>query len=137
MHAKYVSPQDITVSVEVGEVWGGNGGPFEVSFNVSSQQDMEILQEMNITPAEYVPPPPEFPEITRRQIRLWLLSKGITVAMVDAAIDELPEPDRSIAQIEWDGSTFLRTNPFVDVLGTKLGFTPQQMDTGWPEAAVL
>ena len=137
MHARYITAQDITVSIASGEVWRGNVGPFEVSFNTSSDIDMEILDATELTPDPYVEPPPEFPEITRRQIRLWLLSKGISVADVEVEIEKLAEPQRSIAKIEWDGNTFKRENPFVDTIGLALGFTSQQMDIGWSEAATL
>ena len=137
MRAKYSTANSITVSVGVGEFWAHNAGPMEVTFLDSDAASMQELAGNNVTPEPFIEPPPEFPEITRRQIRLWLLSKGISVADVDAEIEKLPEPQRSVAKIEWDGATFQRNNQFVNMIGPALGFASQQMDTGWREAAVL
>ena len=68
--------------------------------------------------ASYVPPPPAPepvpPAITRRQLRLWLVRHGISLSAVEAAIDKLPEPQRTEARIEWeDASVYERDNPLL------------------------
>lgn len=75
------------------------------------------------------PPPVQIPqEITMRQARLALLDIGL-LANVPVAIDSLPEPDKTKAQIEWEYSNALqRGNPFVAVLGTALGLSSQDID---------
>ena len=67
-------------------------------------------------------------EITMRQARLALLEHGL-LANVQTAINSLPEPDKTKAQIEWEYSnTLQRDNPFVSVLGAALGLSSQDID---------
>lgn len=73
--------------------------------------------------------PPIVPqEITMRQARLALLDIGL-LANVQTAINTLPEPDKTKAQIEWEYSNALqRNNPFVTTLGTALGLSSDDID---------
>lgn len=67
-------------------------------------------------------------EITMRQARLALLDIGL-LANVQTAINTLPEPDKTKAQIEWEYSNALqRGNPFVTTLGTALGLSSDDID---------
>lgn len=67
-------------------------------------------------------------EITMRQARLALLDIGL-LANVQTAINTLPEPDKTKAQIEWEYSNALqRNNPFVTTLGTALGLSSDDID---------
>ena len=67
-------------------------------------------------------------EITMRQARLALLDIGL-LSNVTTAINSLPEPDKTKAQIEWEYSNALqRDNPFVAVLGAALGLSSQDID---------
>ena len=80
----------------------------------------------------FSPPPPnpvQIPqEITMRQARLALLDIGL-LANVQTAINTLPEPDKTKAQIEWEYSNALqRDNPFVTTLGTALGLSSDDID---------
>ena len=81
---------------------------------------------------------PEVPaEVTMRQARLALLGAG-KLALVDAAIDALPQPQRSAARIEWEYSSAVqRHNGFVEALGPALGMTPEQIDALFVAAARL
>jgi len=83
--------------------------------------------------------PVAVPSCTQRQIRLWLLSKGITDAQVRAIIAQMPtQIEQEQALIEYDYSTiYLRTHPLIASLGTSLGFTSDQMDAGFREASQL
>lgn len=87
-------------------------------------------------------PPPEptvIPPISRRQLRLWLLTQGKTDADVRAAIGAIPDPvARAAALIEWeDSTTYDRTHPLVTTLGAALGFSAEAMNAGFREAAAL
>lgn len=88
------------------------------------------------------PPPPPAPdpvpaEITMRQARLVLLGAGL-LSGVQTAIDGLPEPQRSAANIEWEFSnTLQRRNPFVLTLGPALGLTDAQIDALFIQGAAL
>lgn len=76
--------------------------------------------------------------LTARQIRLWLLSKGILPAHIDAVISSLPEPQKSAVQIDWEYATiFERSNPMINQLGVALGLTTEEIDIGFNEAKTL
>lgn len=90
--------------------------------------------------APAVDPAPETPvpaSITMRQARLALLGAGM-LAGVSAAIDALPEPQKSAAQIEWEYSNEVqRHNGFVEQLAPALGLTTAQLDALFIAAAKL
>lgn len=76
-------------------------------------------------------------EVTMRQARLALLDAGL-LSSVQVAINSLPEPDKTKAQIEWDYSNALqRGNPFVATLGTALGLNEESLDNLFITAAKL
>lgn len=76
-------------------------------------------------------------EVTMRQARLALLDAGL-LSSVQPAINSLPEPDKTKAQIEWEYSNALqRSNPFVTVLGTALGLDSEALDNLFITAATL
>lgn len=84
------------------------------------------------------PLPPPIPQsVTMRQARLALLAHG-QLDNVAAAINSLPEPAKSQAQIEWEYSNALeRANAFVATLGTALGLNASALDALFVEAAQL
>lgn len=86
----------------------------------------------------FVLPEPTCPqEVTMRQARLALLENGL-LANVQPAINSLPEPDKTKAQIEWEYSNALqRGNPFVATLGTALGLNEEALDNLFITAAKL
>ena len=84
--------------------------------------------ETNPSYTELVEPLTVPQEITMRQARLALLENGL-LANVQTAINSLPEPDKTKAQIEWEYSNALqRDNSFVAVLGAALGLSSQDID---------
>lgn len=67
-------------------------------------------------------------EVTMRQARLALLGAG-KLSAVDAAINALPEPQKTAARIEWEYSGTVRRNqPLVLALAPALGLTDAQLD---------
>ena len=84
------------------------------------------------------PTPVQTPqEVTMRQARLALLENGL-LANVQPAINALPEPQRTQAQIEWDYSNGLeRGNAFVATLGAALGLNAAGIDALFVQAAQL
>ena len=77
-------------------------------------------------------------DLTPRQIRRGLNSIGITVAMVDSIIEQLPEPDRSNAKIDWEYATsYSYDNPLLIAVGTALGLDREQIKTLWSKSAKL
>lgn len=80
---------------------------------------------------EFTRPPQVIPvpaSVTPRQARLALLAQG-QLAAVEAAIDELPEPDRTAARVTWDYATIIeRDSPLVSMLGAAAGLTEGDID---------
>lgn len=81
----------------------------------------------------------EFKTITPRQVRFQLLKIGVTSQMIIDAINAyIPEPDKTLALIEWEYSIgFERNAPFIDGVGMLVGLTSEQIDDLWTEAAKL
>lgn len=78
------------------------------------------------------------PNVTPRQIRQALVLSNVSMAQIDAALDQLPEPQKSLARISWEYSTaFIRNEPFVASVGLILGWTNQQIDDLWELAGTL
>jgi len=86
------------------------------------------------------PPPPPTPSVpnavTRRQLRLWLVRHGYTLAQVEALIDALPEPQRTEARIEWqDATQYERGHPLLRQLaGQLLDLDGAALDTALDQA---
>lgn len=89
-----------------------------------------INQSVSLTPA--VPG-----SVSARQIRLWLVRNGISLAAVDAAIDAIPDQlQRDSVRIEWDYAPYVeRSHPMLVPLAAALGLTEQQVDRAFIEAA--
>lgn len=76
-----------------------------------------------IAPAISVPS-----RVTMRQARLALHAAGL-LSQVEAAINALPEPNRTVARIEWDyASEVHRASEFVTLLGAALELDKQSLD---------
>jgi hypothetical protein len=82
-------------------------------------------------------PPPV--EVTMRQAQLALLDFGITDASVEAAIDQIADPDaQAKARIEWRrGGVVLRSSPMVALISEGLALTQPQLDSLFRKAATL
>lgn len=77
-------------------------------------------------------------DVTPRQIRQVMVLNGISVATIETALSTLPEPLQSLAKIEWEYSVaFQRHRPLVIQMGALLGFTSDQLDALWKQAAAL
>ncbi|MCA1403692.1 hypothetical protein I6F26_03620 [Ensifer sp. IC3342] len=91
--------------------------------------------------AEEIPktPPVHMPALSARQIRLGLVTSGITPSQVGAVIEAMPEgADKEIARIEWEyATTFNRTHPLIASVGGALGLTEDQIDSMWTAALSL
>ena len=82
-------------------------------------------------------PAPE--SVSARQIRLWLVRNGISLAQVDAAIDSIPDQlQRDSVRVEWDYAPYVeRAHPMLVPLASALGLTEPQVDQAFIEAAVI
>jgi hypothetical protein len=79
------------------------------------------------------------PALTRRQLRLGLLSIGLTNDDIETHIASIEEPsERAAALIEWqDASSYERDHPVLVDVATALGLPPEQVDALWLWAAGL
>lgn len=116
-----------------GETWYSDSGEPVIVDAPGNPVDLGLS---NVPPAQ-----PELPilvpTITPRQLRLWLLSRGL-LAQVPMLIDAMPEPDKSVAQIEWEFATvFEHTHPFMQALGSAIGLSSDDIEAGFREAALL
>lgn len=76
--------------------------------------------------------------VSPRQIRLALLSLGITESFVDEAINTLKSPDKEMAMIAWKFSTqFERNVPIISAIGQILKLNEDQLDQVWKLGATL
>lgn len=77
--------------------------------------------------------------VTARQIRLWLVTHGVTLANVDAAIDAIPDAtQRDTVRVEWEYAPYVeRSHPMLVPLASALGLSEAQVDAAFREAATL
>jgi hypothetical protein len=107
----------------------------------------ECLQELDAAGVKYnrdeIPPDPDdksrFAPCTQRQIRLWLLSQGITGEALRTMIGAMPDAtQREAALIEFEYATeYRRDHPLVTMFGTELGLTEEQIDDAFVAATNL
>jgi len=74
--------------------------------------------------------------ISARQIRLWLINNGYSLANVEAAINGIADPIvRDSTLVEWEYAPYIeRTHPMLIPLASALGLTEQQVDQAFIEA---
>lgn len=81
---------------------------------------------------EYIMP------VSARQIRTALVMSGSSIATIEAALNSLPEPNKSIALIAWEYSNeYYRDNPLIESLAPAMGFTSEELDDLWRLARTL
>ena len=78
------------------------------------------------------------PDITPRQMRLWLVNAGIFFTVL-GIIDAISDPQaKQIAQIEWEYSASVsRTHSLVTMVGQILGMTSTELDEAFHIASTL
>lgn len=80
-------------------------------------------------------PPPE-------QVPLWAFRAILTImglsSQIDQMIADLPEPNKTIANVQWYYGNYIeRNHPLIDSLGAQLGLTKEQIDNVFFEANKL
>jgi hypothetical protein len=87
--------------------------------------------------AHLTTPVPE--SVSARQIRLWLLRKGISLAALDAAINAIPDQlQRDSVRVEWDYAPYIeRSHPMLIPLAAALGLTETQVDQAFIDASII
>lgn len=90
--------------------------------------------------SEWIIPTPIIPEsVSARQIRLWLIQHGISLAQVDAAINEIPDQlQQDSVRVEWEYAPYVeRSHNMLGPLAMALGLTEEQIDQAFIEAAII
>ena len=102
------------------------------------EPDLAGTLQALIDGTELPPRPVRIPrEIANWRAKAILGTMGLTEA-VDRAIDELPEPQRTVVRAAWAGDAKLaRRGPTVAALALALGLTPYQIDSLFIEAESL
>lgn len=82
---------------------------------------------------------PILPPLSRRRLRLGLLSIGIRSADIEAVIAAIPDAEaREWAMIEWqDASEYERSHPLIADVAAALSLPAEQVDALWVWAAGL
>ena len=82
---------------------------------------------------------PALPPLTRRQLRLALLSIGVTAEDVETHIAAITDPvERAAALIEWEDAThYKRDHPLVADVAAAMELPPEQVDDLWRWSAAL
>lgn len=77
--------------------------------------------------------------ISARQIRLWLVAHGYTLAQVEQAIDGIPgQQQREMVRVEWEyAPEIVRTHPMLVPLAAALGLDEAAVNQAFREAAAL
>lgn len=80
-------------------------------------------------------PVPE--SVTAWQIRRWLLSQGILLSQVDAAIAAIPDAaQREAARVDWEYAPYVeRSHPMLPLMAAALGIA--DLDAAFAEAAQI
>lgn len=95
---------------------------------------------VGLNQSQYLPGESPVPEsVTARQIRLWLVRHGVSLAAVDAAIDAIPDQQaREECRVEWDYAPYVsRDHRMLLPLAAALGLTEAQVDDAFREASAI
>ena len=105
--------------------------------SVDGPDDVGPDEYFSETPIEIIPAETVPASVTMRQARLALYAAGL-LSQVEAEIDALPEPNRTVARIEWDyASEVNRASEFVTLLGAALELDKQSLDDLFLKASEL
>jgi hypothetical protein len=79
------------------------------------------------------------PQVSARQIRLWLVGHGVALANVEAAIDAIDDAaTRETVRVEWEYAPYVeRSHPWLVPLAESLGLDAAAVDQAFREAAAL
>lgn len=106
--------------------------------NVTVLLTVEVTPEIVSAIEAVVPPPADLLDVTPRQMRQALILSGVSLQQIEDALNSLPEPQKSLAWVEWEYSNaFERNRPLVAQVSAMLGWTEQQLDDLWILAGSL
>jgi hypothetical protein len=80
----------------------------------------------------------KIPDVSPRQLRQALVLSGLSLGLIDTAIDAQEEPLKTLAHVAWEYSTvFERSSDTVNMIGASIGLTPENIDDLWNLASTL
>jgi len=93
-------------------------------------------------PAGWSKIPQEIPvpqTITATQIRLWLVSHGISMTQIYTIISQITDPlIKAQIEVQWEYAPYVeRNHPMINTLGASLGLDSDQIDQAFREASSL
>lgn len=87
-------------------------------------EEIEQLESVQFETLETVPE-----KISSRQLRSQLILQGFNLETIEQVLNQLPEPDRSLAKVDWEYATnFHRNNAMIVAVGQLLNLTDEQID---------
>ena len=138
-----------------------NMGQNATSFAVVRESDSKVVTFVRLDlPSGYVPPQgcvlvpdDELPEgweryeepqpvpkqLYPRQLRIWLIRNGVSLATIDAIIDAIPNAQqREEVRTSWEyGLYYVRTDPTIEAIGFALGMSSAAIDQAFREAVSI
>ena len=102
-----------------------------ILYNYNSEANEVMLREDGYLPENEIDiMEVKVPEkITARQLRSSLILAGINLSLIDSIIATLPQPQRDLAQVDWEYSTnFYRNNSMINQIAGALKLTSEQVD---------
>jgi len=102
---------------------------------VSKCNEVMISPRIN---SENEPVLPE-PRVSARQVRLWLINRGISLSSVERAIDSIEDPIlREKTRVEWEYAPYIeKSHPMLVPLSLALGLSEEDLNNAFIEAVGL
>jgi len=137
LHYSLDDPSDVRDLGEQIAAWLAVGNPKAAAWAVQPPQpspDAVWSGGQWVTPTQAIPE-----SVTARQIRLWLVTHGVSLTEVDLAINAIPDAaQREAVRVEWEYAPYVeRSHPMLVPLATALGMTEAEVDAAFVEAAGL
>lgn len=115
-------------------MWEATGNPKLAHFPPAPQKPSDDAIWSN---GQWIMPIITIPEsVSARQVRIWLIQHGISLAAVEAAIETIQDITlKEITKVEWEYAPYIeRNHPMLVPLAEALGLTQAQLDQAFIEA---
>ena len=126
------------VDVRVGQSFEIGGVKYPKNWlQFSSEEEKTAIGLIGYEPEIQMPAPKPFDprdyNLSRKQLRLGLLSLGVVDAQVEEAISLIPDPvEKQKAIIEWEDASYYQfDHPLIQQVGQALGVSLSQMSGVW------
>ena len=77
--------------------------------------------------------------ISARQIRMWLVKNGYSLAEIESKIDAIEDPlQRDLVRVEWEYAPYIeRNHPMIGPISTSLEMTSEEVDRAFIEGSLI